>query len=96
MTEEIPSPVPQAIGDQIGTVMSFFAVPSVAIVKVAQGTLKVGDTIWIRGHTTDLKQAVTSMQVEHKPVAQATAGEEVGIQVSTRVRKNDQVYKVSS
>ena len=96
MPEEIPpsQPIP-AGGEEIGHVMSFFSIPSAAIVQIERGSLKVGDTIWIRGHTTDLKQAISSMQIERQPITEGKAGQQVGIQVSARVRKQDRVYKIS-
>lgn len=97
MPEKTPSPAaaPAPVGDPIGEVVGFFATPSAAIIQVKKGTLGVGDTIWIRGHTTDLKQAIASMQIERKPIQQAKVGQEVGVQVSARVRRGDQVYKIS-
>ena len=79
----------------MGEVVSFFAVPSAAIVAIKRGSLKLGDTVWIRGHTTDLKQLIASMEVEHKAIAEAQAGQEVGIKVASRVRRKDRVYKIS-
>ena len=84
------------LGDEVGVVTGFFAVPSVAIIKVTKGPIKVGDTIWIRGHTTDLKETIQSMQIDHKPVEEAEKGKEIGIKVSQRTRRNDRVYKVTS
>ncbi len=84
------------LGEEIGHVVSFFSIPSAAIIEITKGSLKVGDTIWIRGHTTDLKEAVHSMQVEHQPLTEAGVGQQVGVKVSVRVRRNDRVYKISS
>ena len=57
-------------------------------------TLKVGDTIHISGSTTDFKQTVDSMEIEHEAVEVAKKGKEVGLKVNERVRKGDRVYKV--
>jgi hypothetical protein len=54
----------------------------------------VGDEIHIRGHTSDFLERVTSMEVEHRKVQHAGAGDEVAIQVVARVREHDQVFKV--
>jgi translation initiation factor IF-2 len=85
-------PVPQ--GDQLGKVVAFFRIPVVAVVKVAKGSLKVGDSIWIKGHTTDLKQTVASMQVNHQPIQEARKGAEVGLKISSRARRGDRVYRL--
>jgi putative protease len=60
-----------------------------------EGTLRVGDTIHIKGHTTDLEQAVDSMQIEHDQVEEAKAGDAIGIKVGDRCRGGDVVYKVT-
>ena len=95
MAENVsPSPATPA-ADEVGQVVAFFAVPSVAIVKVTQGTLKLNDKIWIRGHTTDLTETISSMQIDHQPVAQAQQGQEVGIKISGKARQHDRVYKIA-
>ncbi|MDP2919224.1 MAG: translation elongation factor-like protein [Dehalococcoidia bacterium] len=78
----------------IGKVMDFFARPVVAGIDLS-APLKVGDTIRIHGHTTDINMAVTSMQVNNVNVQEANAGQSVGIKVPDRVRKGDTVYKVT-
>lgn len=82
-------------GEEIGEVAGYFAIPSAAVVKIKKGTLRVGDRIWIRGHTTDLIETISSLQVDRQPVTQAEAGQEAGLKVSSRVRPNDRVYKLS-
>jgi len=79
---------------QIGVINEFFAHISVAGVELSD-TMRVGDTIHIKGHTTDMEQIVDSMQIEHEQVQEATAGQAVGIKVKDRVRHGDQVFKVT-
>lgn len=79
---------------EIGHVADFFARPVVAGVKLT-GSLKVGDSIHIVGHTTDLAMAVESLQINNINVQQASSGDEVGIKVMGRVRQGDKVYKVT-
>jgi translation elongation factor EF-Tu-like GTPase len=78
---------------EIGVINEFFAKISVAGVALSD-TMRVGDTIHIVGHTTDLEQTVDSMQIEHEQVQEAKAGDAVGIKVKDRVRHGDKVYKV--
>ena len=80
---------------KIGVVEDYFARVGVAGVKVTEGGLKVGQTIHIKGHTTDLTFKVDSMEIEHKKVDEAKPGDEVGIKVSDRVRSGDIVYLVT-
>jgi putative protease len=79
--------------EEVGIVESFFAQPVVAAIKVT-GNLNVGDTIHIKGHTTDIIQTVESMQIEHDQISTAKAGDEIGIKVTDRVRPHDHVYRV--
>jgi len=79
---------------QIGSVVHYFGGPGVAVVKIETGELAVGDKIRFLGHTTDFTEAVTSMEVEHKKVERASAGEEIAVQVIGRVRRHDKVLKV--
>ena len=78
----------------VGKVDDFFARPVVAGVGLT-ATLKVGDKIHIKGHTTDLELTISSMQIDNANVEQAKAGDAVGIKVGERVRRGDSVYKVT-
>ena len=78
----------------IGEVSDFFAHPVVAGVELT-APLKLGDKIKIKGHTTDLEMTVSHIQIEHDEVAQANAGDSIGIKVPDRVRKGDHVYKIT-
>lgn len=81
-------------GDQLGEVVAFFRIPVVAVIKITRGDLKSGDQLWIKGHTTDLKQTVASMQVNHQPIQKARKGDEVGLKISGRARRGDRVYRI--
>lgn len=78
----------------IGRVEKYFGKIGVAAIRVTSGELKVGDTIRIKGHTTDFEQSVDSMQVEHASVQTAGPGTDVGIKVAQKVHENDNVYLV--
>jgi translation initiation factor IF-2 len=80
--------------EEIGRVTDYFAKISVAGIDLT-GKLRVGETIRIRGHTTDLELVVESMQVEHDQVEEAGAGDKIGIKVSDRCRNGDHVYRVT-
>ena len=80
--------------EEIGMVSDFFAKPGVAGIDMT-GTVKVGDTIHIVGHTTDMELAIESMQVDNANVDEAKPGDEVGIKVPDRCRRGDKVYKVT-
>lgn len=79
---------------EVGKVSDFFARPVVAGIEMT-GTLKVGERIHIKGHTTDLEMVVTSMQIDNGNVNEAKKGQSVGVKVPDRVRAGDKVYKVT-
>lgn len=78
----------------VGRVVKFFSKPSVAAVEITSGVLRVGDSIRIKGHTTDLEETVDSMQIEKESIEEAAPGFLVGIKVKDRVREGDKVFKV--
>ncbi len=79
---------------EVGEVSTFFSQINVAAIKLS-GALSAGDKIHVKGHTTDFKQKVSSMQIEGRKVEKAKKGEHVGIKVSDRVRPNDKVFLVN-
>ena len=80
--------------EHIGIVNDYFARIGVAGIDL-EGTLRVGDTIHIKGHTTDLEQGVESIQIEHEQVQEAKAGDAIGVKVLDRCRGGDVVYRVT-
>ena len=79
---------------KIGEVIKYFGKIGVAAIRLTEGSLKVGETIHIVGHTTDVTQDIDSMQIENKSVQEAGPGADIGIKIKDRVREHDVVYKV--
>jgi translation initiation factor IF-2 len=79
---------------KVGEIIKYFGKINVAAIRLSEGSLKVGDTIHMVGHTTDITQTIDSMQIENKNVQEAGPGADIGIKVKDRVRENDIVYKV--
>jgi len=77
---------------EVGHVTHFFTKINVAVVELS-ATLAVGDTILIKGPTTDFEQVVESMQIEHENIERAEAGQSIGLKTEQRVREEDIVYK---
>ncbi len=77
---------------EIGVITHYFRKISVGVIKL-KSSLKVGDKIHIKGTHDDFIQTVKSMQVNHKNIASAKKGMEVGIKVIKRVHEHDKVYK---
>ena len=90
-----PAP-PAEPGERIGVVTHYYSHLSVAIIRLESGTLRAGDVIHIRGHTTDFNQKVESLEVNHAPVTEVGPNEEFGLKVAEHAREHDVVFKVRS
>lgn len=82
------------LGQPIGTITHYFSHVKVGVMKIIQGTITAGDTIYIKGHTSNFEQKVKSMQVDHKPIDTASKGQEIGMKIKGKVRRGDKVYKI--
>ena len=77
----------------IGVVTHYFPRVKAAVIKL-KAPLNLGDTLKIKGHTTDFIQRVNSIQINRQPITKAKKGMEIGLLVDSRVRHHDLVYKV--
>ena len=80
--------------EELGRITHYFSKIGVAAIEITHGTLTVGDTIHIKGHTSDFTQKVDSMQLDNKPITQATVGQSIGTKIVQHAREHDAVYKV--
>jgi len=78
---------------EIGKVTHFFGKISVAVIELSD-ELRVGDVIKIVGRGKEFTQTVSSMQIEHKNIEVAKAGQTIGLKVDQPVKEGDIVYKV--
>jgi len=85
--------VEAAEGKLVGRISHFFSHLMVGVIEL-EDTLKVGDTIRIKGAHDDFTQTVESMQVEHQAVQEAGPGDAVGVKVIAKVHEGDKVYVV--
>jgi hypothetical protein len=85
---------PTPLEERIGFVTHYYNHLSVAILRLDSGTLRVGDLIHIRGHTTDFSQRVESLEVNHAPATEAGPNDDFGLKVVQHAREHDVVYKV--
>jgi putative protease len=79
----------------IGKIAHYYGKIGVAVIEL-EDDLKVGDEISIEGPTTNVRQVVDSMQVEHENIDEAKAGDAIGLKVADRVKEKDNVYKIVS
>ena len=86
---------PAPLGKRIGVVTHYYSHLSVATLRLEPGTtLRVGDVIHIRGHTTDFSQRVESLEVNHAPATEVGPNDDFGLKVVEHAREHDVVYKL--
>ena len=83
----------ESLGEEVGKVTHYFTKIGVAVIELI-GALKVGDKIRIKGATSDFKQKIASMQIEHEKIEKAEAGQSVGMKIKEHAREGDTVYRV--
>lgn len=80
--------------EKIGEVTHYFPHVRAAAIMVGKAGMNVGDQIYIKGHTTDFKEKINSMQLDHVSIEAAKKGQEIGLLVKSRVRIGDSVYRL--
>ena len=83
----------QAEEMKVGKVVHYFSKIGVAVIDITEGSIKTGDEIRIKGHTTDFRQKVHSMRIEQDKIEMAEQGQSIGLKVDQPVRASDLVYK---
>ncbi|MEM5869565.1 MAG: translation elongation factor-like protein [Candidatus Aenigmatarchaeota archaeon] len=77
----------------VGKITHYYGKIGVAVVEVLD-EISVGDKISIEGNVTNFQQTVDSMEIEHKKITKAKAGDAIGLKVIDKVREGDSVYKI--
>lgn len=85
---------PKLPTEPIGRVTHYFPKVKAAAIMIERDGIRVGDSLYFKGHTTRFKQAVASLQINHQTVSQASPGDEVGMAVKSRTRQHDLVFKL--
>lgn len=80
--------------EKIGEVTHYFPHVKAAAVMILKDSLKTGDRIYVKGHTTEFKEKVNSIQLDRVPIQEGKKGQEIGLLVKSRVRIGDSVYKL--
>ena len=79
-------------GKLIGEVNHFYN--RVVVIDLSD-SLQVGDQVHFFGRSTDFRQMVQFMQIEHQSISEAGKGQEIAMKVERRVRNRDKVYKLT-
>lgn len=80
--------------EEVGTITHYFSHVEAAVIKLTKGSLSLGDTIVIKGHTTEFKEKIDSLQMDHVSITTAHIGQEIGLKVKKKVREHDVVYRL--
>jgi len=78
---------------EIGRITHYFPKASVAVVELS-APLHVGNVIKIMGEGGSFTQEVGSMQIEHAQIAEATAGQSVGIKILEKAGSGSKVFRL--
>jgi hypothetical protein len=78
---------------RVGKVTHYFDRIGVAVLDLS-AEVKVGETIHIHGHLTDITQRIGSMEIEHQKIETAGPGAEVALKVLEPVHEGDIIYRV--
>jgi len=76
----------------VGKIIKYYPKINVAAIKLSS-ELKTGDNIVIIGDETGLvKSKIEKIEIKKQSVSEAKKGQEIGIKILQKVRKNDDVY----
>jgi translation initiation factor IF-2 len=84
-----------AVEEKIGVVTDYLNRIGVAVIWLTDGDVRRGDQVRIAGRTTELTQAVESLEIDHRPVEEALRGSEVAMKIADPVRRHDQVFRIT-
>ena len=92
---EADRPLPSRPAEQrIGVVTHYYGYLPVVAMRLEPGaTLRVGDVIHIRGHTTDFTQKIELLEVNRAPVTEVGPNDNFGVKVVKHVFEHDVVFK---
>ena len=78
----------------IGRVSHYYSKLGVAALDL-KAPLHKGDRIRVQGHTRYMEETASSLEIDHRRVDEASPGDAVAVKVLERVRKGDEVYRVT-
>ena len=76
-----------------GKVMNYYRTIGVASIHIID-FLEVGNSVHIKGHTTNFDQRVESLQIRHQQERKLSARDVLRMKVNDYVRKHDCVYRI--
>lgn len=91
---EVRPRTPELPAEPIGRVTHYFSKAKAAAILIERDEIRLGDVLYFKGHTTNFKQKVESLQIDRQPVSRAEPGQEAGLRVRSRTREHDSVFKL--
>lgn len=79
---------------EVGVVLHYYPRACAGVVALSR-PIHRGDTIHVRGQTTDFVQSVQELVLEGAPVAEGAPPQQIGVRFAERARSGDRVYRVS-
>jgi hypothetical protein len=79
---------------EVGVVRHYYAQPGAGVIALSR-PIHRGDTIHVRGQTTDFVQTVEELALDGASVAEGAPPQQVGVRLAQRARAGDRVYRVS-
>lgn len=80
---------------KVGAITHYYDKIGVAVVKLQNGDLKVGDTIKLTDKDgNEFTQKIDSMQIEHAAIDIAKKGDEFGVKIDKVVKPKTEVIKL--
>ena len=90
MCEECGCGLPQAIGE----VTHYYSKPKVVVIR-ADGLIKNGEQLRVKGHTTDFTMTVQGMRDEQEQeIESAHSGQLIAFRTPDVARPGDMIYRV--
>jgi putative protease len=75
-------------------VTHWFPRASAAVVALSH-PIHLGDTIHVRGQSTDFVQQVGSLALDGEPVREGAPPQALGVRLAARARPGDRVFRIS-
>ena len=77
----------------LGKVVHYYDKAMVAVIRLDDGGLKVGDELRFVKFPEEFSQAIQSMQIEREAVDSAEKGQEIAVKVSQPAKEGTVVYR---
>jgi len=79
---------------EVGVVLHYYPRAAAAVVALSR-PIHRGDTIHVRGQTTDFVQPVSELALDGAAVSDGAPPQEIGVRFEQRARAGDRVYRIS-